>query len=62
MVYSAAGNPSLAMEWMEKANEDQDASIPYIGTNIFSKEPFKIDDPRLLELLDKMNLPHPADH
>jgi tetratricopeptide (TPR) repeat protein len=62
MVYSAAGNPSLAMEWMEKAYEDQDASIPYIGTNMFSKEPFKIDDPRLLELLDKMNLPHPADH
>ena len=49
------------MDWMEKDYEDKDASIPYVGTNLFSEEPFKIDDPRLLELLDKMNLPHPAD-
>jgi tetratricopeptide (TPR) repeat protein len=61
MVYAAAGNSSLAMDWMEKDYEDKDASIPYVGTNLFSEEPFKIDDPRLLELLDKMNLPHPAD-
>ncbi len=62
LVYAAADHPSLAMDWMEKAYEDQDANIPYVGINLFSKEPFKIDDPRLIELLDKMNLPHPADH
>ncbi|MDF1575827.1 MAG: hypothetical protein P1P86_11625 [Bacteroidales bacterium] len=59
LVYAAAGNPSLAMDWMEKAYEDQDANIPYVGMNIFSKEPFKIDDPRLIVLLDSMNLPPP---
>ena len=59
MLYAAAGKSSLAMDWMEKAYEDQDANIPYVGMNLFSKEPFKIDDPRLIELLDKMNLPHP---
>ncbi len=57
MVYAAAGNSSFAMEWMEKAYEDQDANIPYVGINLFSKGPFKIDDPRLNELLQKMNLP-----
>ena len=59
MVYAAAGNSSLAMDWMEKAYENQDANIPYVGINLFSKEPFKIDDPRLIELLDKLNLPQP---
>ncbi len=58
IIYAAAGNSSLAMDWMEKAYEDQDANIPYAGMNLFSNEPFKIDDPRLDELLDKMNLPH----
>lgn len=60
MVYAAAGNPSLAMDWMERAYEDQDANIPYVGINLFSKEPFLIDDHRLIELLDKMDLPHPT--
>lgn len=59
MVYAAAGNSSLAMDWMEKAYENQDANIPYVGINLFSKEPYKINEPRLIELLDKMNLPHP---
>ncbi len=57
MVYAAAGNSSSAMDWMEKAYENQDANIPYVGTNLFSKDPFKIEDPRLIELLDKLNLP-----
>ncbi len=59
MVYAAAGNSSLAMDWMEKDYEDKDASIPYVGTNLFSEEPFKIDDPRLNILLEKLNLPLP---
>jgi len=56
MVYAAAGNSSFAMERMEKAYEDQDANISYVGINLFSKGPFKIDDTRLNELLVKMNL------
>ena len=60
LIYAAADNPSLAMDWIEKAYEDQDASIPYVGMNWFSREPFKIDDPRLIELLKKMNLPLPT--
>lgn len=56
MVYAAACNSSFAMEWMEKVYEDQDANISYVGINLFSKVPCKIDDPRLNELLVKMNL------
>jgi serine/threonine-protein kinase len=58
LVYAAAGNSSKAMDWIEKAYVDQDASVPYVGMTWLSREPFKIDDPRLPELLDKMNLPH----
>ncbi|TFH20460.1 MAG: hypothetical protein E4H10_16635 [Bacteroidia bacterium] len=57
LVYAAADNPSLAMDWIEKAYEEQDASIPYVGMNWFSREPFKIEDPRLNQLLKKLNLP-----
>ena len=57
MVYAAAGNSTSAMDWMVKAYENQDANIPYVGINLFLKDPFKIEDPRLFELLDKMNLP-----
>lgn len=61
MVYAAAGNPSLAMDWMDQAYKNQDANIPYVGMTIFTKEPFRIDDPGLPELLDKMDLPHPLE-
>jgi TolB-like protein/Tfp pilus assembly protein PilF len=57
MVFAAAGNSTSAMDWMVKAYENQDANIPYVGINLFLKDPFKIEDPRLFELLDKMNLP-----
>ena len=57
LVYAAADNPSLAMDWIEKSYEDQDASVPYVGMNWFSREPFKIEDPRLIDLLEKMKLP-----
>jgi hypothetical protein len=35
--------------------------MPYIGLNWMSNGPYKIDDPRLIELLKKMNLPLPKD-
>jgi TolB-like protein/Tfp pilus assembly protein PilF len=60
-LYAIANKPSKALDWLEKGYEDHDANIPYIGMNWFSNGPFKIDDPRLIELLTKMNLPLPED-
>ena len=57
--YAIANKPSKAMDWLEKGYEDHDASMPYIGLNWMSNGPYKIDDPRLIELLKKMNLPLP---
>ena len=59
--YAIANNPSKAMDWLEKGVEDHDANMPYIGLNWMSNGPYKIDDPRLIELLKKMNLPLPKD-
>jgi len=59
--YAIANNPSKAMDWLEKGYEDHDANMPYIGLNWMSNGPYKIDDPRLIELLKKMNLPLPKD-
>ena len=47
------------MDWLEKGYEDRDGNIPYVGLNIWQKEPFKIDGPRFYELLKKLNLPLP---
>jgi len=57
LAYAIANNPSKAMDWLEKGYEDHDANMPYIGLNWMSNGPYKIDDPRLIELLRKMNLP-----
>lgn len=56
-MYALAGNHSKAMDWIEKGFEEHDANTPYIGLNIMSEGPFKIDDPRLNVLLKEMNLP-----
>jgi TolB-like protein/Flp pilus assembly protein TadD len=55
--YAIAGEHSKAMDWLEKAYEDRDANAPYAGLNWFKNGPLKINDPRLDELLKKMNLP-----
>ena len=55
--YIIAKNYSMAMGWFEKAYENHDANIPYIGSTWWEIEPFKIDDPRFYELLNKLNLP-----
>jgi TolB-like protein len=54
-----SNNHSLAMDWLEKGYSNQDANIPYVGLTMFSEGLFKINDPRNLELLKKMNLPLP---
>jgi TolB-like protein len=55
--YAMAGDNSRAIDWLEKAYEDRDANAPYAGMNWFKNGPLKINDPRLDELLKKMNLP-----
>ncbi len=57
--YLLTKNQSKAMNWLEKGFENQDANTPYIGLNIYANGRFKIDDPRYIELLEKMNLPLP---
>jgi len=58
--YAMAKDYSKAMDWLEKAYEDHDANLPYIGLNWFKNGPCKIDDPRFNKLLEKMNLPVPG--
>jgi hypothetical protein len=54
-----SNNHSRAMDWLEKGYENQDANIPYLGLTMFSKGQYKINDPRYIDLLNKMNLPLP---
>jgi len=56
-LYALAGDHAKAMDLVEKGYDDQNANIPYIGSNCFKEGPFMIDDPRLETLLIKMNLP-----
>jgi len=56
-LYTISNNYSKAMYWYEKGYENQDACIPYIGSNMFTNGPLKIDDPRFFELLKRLNLP-----
>ena len=54
-LYTRAGRNHEALDWLEKACEDNDANMPYIGVDpIFDK---LRDDPRFGELLRKMKLP-----
>jgi len=54
MTYLKAGDKDKAMDWLEKAFEDRDGNLPYIGRPIW--DPLR-DDPRFQELLRKMRLP-----
>jgi TolB-like protein len=61
-LYAIANDIPQALDWMEKGYEDHDANTPYFGTNWFSDGPFKIDDPRHIELMKKLNLPLPEEY
>ncbi len=50
--------PDKAMEWLEKGFEVRDPVMPYIATHGFLFEPL-FDNPRFIEILQKMNLPLP---
>jgi serine/threonine-protein kinase len=54
MTYLKAGDKDKAMDWLEKAFEDRDGNLPYIGRPIW--DPLR-DDPRFQKLLRKMHLP-----
>jgi TolB-like protein/Tfp pilus assembly protein PilF len=56
-IYAFAGNDSKAMDLFEQSYEDHDANLPYIGQSLLFDGPFKIEDPRLFDLLKKLNLP-----
>ena len=56
--YLYAGDTAHALDWLEKAYDDRDPSMPYIGCMpIF--DPLR-SEPRFQALLRKMNLPVPA--
>jgi len=56
--YMMVDQPDKAMEWIEKGFEVRDPVMPYIATHGFLCEPL-FDNPRFIEILQKMNLPLP---
>ncbi len=52
--YIDAGEYDLAIDWLEKAYEEHDPNLPYIGVPYF--DPLR-SYPRFQDLLRKMNLP-----
>jgi TolB-like protein len=49
-----AGDRERALAWLERAYEDREANVPYIGMPIY--DPLR-PDPRFQDLLRRMNLP-----
>ena len=58
--YMMVDQPDKAMEWIEKGFEVRDPVMPYIATHGFLFEPL-FDNPRFIEIIQKMNLPLPED-
>ena len=58
--YMMVDQPDKAMEWIEKGFEVRDPLMPYIATHSRLCEPL-FDNPRFIEILQKMNLPLPED-
>jgi tetratricopeptide (TPR) repeat protein len=52
--YLKAGDYDLAIDWLEKAYENHEPEMPYIGAPLY--DPLR-SNPRFQELLRKMNLP-----
>jgi hypothetical protein len=53
-VYAYAGDTDHALEWLERAYEEHDANLPYVGLPLWD---FVRPDPRFQILLRRMNLP-----
>ena len=58
--YMMVDQPEKALEWIEKGFEVRDQVMPYIATPGFGCEPL-FDNPRFIEIIQKMNLPLPKD-
>ena len=58
--YLMVDQADKAMGWIEKGFEVRDPNMPYIATPGYSCEPL-FDNPRFIEILQKMNLPLPKD-
>jgi hypothetical protein len=52
--YLFAGDREHALEWLEKAYQERDPNMPYLGMPTFDS---LRSDPRFLDLLRRMNLP-----
>jgi TolB-like protein len=52
--YMFAGDKARAIDWLEKAYEDRDPNLPYLGKPVWDSVR---DDPRFQDLLRRMNLP-----
>ena len=55
-LYRTAGDTQKAIDWLERAYEDRDGNLPYIGRPINSS---LRSDPRFQELCRKLNIPLP---
>jgi len=58
--YVMANQYDKAMDWVEKGFELHDQNMPYIATGIYNLDPLH-NNPRFIEILQKMNLPFPVD-
>ena len=52
--YLDAGDKDRAIDWLEKAYENRNPNMPYIGKPLY--DPLR-SDPRFQALLRRMNLP-----
>jgi TolB-like protein/Tfp pilus assembly protein PilF len=52
--YISAGEKVRAIDWLEKAYEDRDPNLPYLGKPVWDS---MHDDPRFQDLVRRMNLP-----
>ena len=55
-IYAFHGDTDAAFSWLNRAYEQKDGSLQIIKTNVLLASLH--DDPRWIEILDKMNLPH----
>jgi serine/threonine-protein kinase len=58
--YMMADQPDKAMEWIEKGFEVRDQNMSHIATKVYLFDSL-YENPRFIEILQKMNLPLPKD-
>ena len=58
--YSWLSNYEKTMDWIEKGFELRDPNMPYLTTGIYKFDSL-YDNPRFIDIIEKMNLPLPKD-